>query len=113
MFRVRFGHSWTNAAGRPVEGFREAGLCPACDSGDTSADDLLAFFAVAEEAPLWRVVDFGGHVAAWVESVRRRRVDMVRLRGEERAAHARRLHGEPPCPPSRRRHGHIRRYATP
>ncbi|MFJ8194780.1 DUF6300 family protein [Streptomyces sp. NPDC096094] len=96
LLRVRFGHSWTNTAGRPVKGFREADLCPACDSGDTSADDLLALFAVAEEVPLSSVVDFGGHVAAWVKSVRRRRVDMVRLRSEERAEHAHRLHGEPP-----------------
>ncbi|MFH8242649.1 DUF6300 family protein [Streptomyces sp. NPDC018321] len=85
LLRVRFGHAWTNNAGRPVHGFREADLCAACDSGDTSADGLLALLAVAGDMPLSRVADFGGHVVAWVESVRQRGVDMGRWRSEERA----------------------------
>ncbi|MCZ9348750.1 DUF6300 family protein [Streptomyces mutabilis] len=93
LLRVQFGHAWTNICGHSVEGFREADLCPACDSGDRSADDLLALLTVAERLPVLSVADFGGHVVAWVESVRRRRVDMVRLRSEE---HAHRLHGELP-----------------
>ncbi|MGZ3113550.1 DUF6300 family protein [Streptomyces sp. H62] len=49
---VRFGHSWTNTAGHPGKGFREADLWPACDSGETRADDLLVFFAATEQLPL-------------------------------------------------------------
>ncbi|MDG9695070.1 DUF6300 family protein [Streptomyces sp. DH17] len=93
LLRVRFGHSWTNISGHAVQGFREADLCPACDSGDRSADDLLALLTVDEEIPALRVADFVGHVVAWVEAVRQRGVDMGRLRSEE---HAHRLHGELP-----------------
>ncbi|MFC9050866.1 DUF6300 family protein [Streptomyces anthocyanicus] len=93
LLRVRFGHSWTNITGHLVEGFREADLCPACDSGTTPADDLLALFAVAERVPLTHLAEFGCRVVAWVESVRQPRVDMVRLRGEE---DAHRLNGELP-----------------
>ncbi|MGZ3103506.1 DUF6300 family protein [Streptomyces sp. H72] len=52
LLRVRFGHSWTNTAGHPGKGFREADLWPACDSGETRADDLLVFFAATEQLPL-------------------------------------------------------------
>ncbi|WCN07350.1 DUF6300 family protein [Streptomyces sp. M92] len=93
LLRVRFGHAWTNNAGRPVHGYREADLCRACDSGDTSADGLLTLLTAARDIPLSRVADFGSHVVAWVEAVRQRGVDMDRLRGEERAH---RLHGELP-----------------
>ncbi|MEW2267843.1 DUF6300 family protein [Streptomyces sp. NPDC047853] len=96
LLRVRFGHVWPNIAGHSVEGFREADLCPACDSGETPADALLALLAllaVAEKIPLTHIAEFGCHVAAWVESVRRLSVDMVRLRSEERAH---RHTGEPP-----------------
>ncbi|MFD5284295.1 DUF6300 family protein [Streptomyces rubrogriseus] len=73
LLRVRFGHSWTNITGHLVEGFREADLCPACDSGATPADDLLALFAVAERVPLTHLAEFGCRVVAWVESVRQPR----------------------------------------
>ncbi|MGW3188310.1 DUF6300 family protein [Streptomyces ardesiacus] len=93
LLRVRFGHAWTNTAGQLVEGFREADLCPACDSGRTPADDLLALFAVAEKIPLTRMAELGCRVVAWVESLHQLRVDMARLRSEE---HAYRHSGELP-----------------
>ncbi|MFD5299583.1 DUF6300 family protein [Streptomyces mutabilis] len=85
LLRVRFGHSWTNIAGKPVKGSREADLCPACDSGATSADGLLALLAVAEQIPVSSITAFASHVAAWVESVRHSRADVDALRSEEQA----------------------------
>ncbi|KOU08343.1 DUF6300 family protein [Streptomyces sp. WAC8370] len=93
LLRVRFGHSWTNITGHLVEGFREADLCPACDSGTTPADDLLALFTVAETIPLTRMAELGCRVVAWVESLHQLRVDIARLRSEE---HAYRHSGELP-----------------
>ncbi|MGW0818032.1 DUF6300 family protein [Streptomyces viridiviolaceus] len=54
---------------------------------------MLALFAAAENIPIANIAEFGGHVAAWVESVRQRRVDMDLFSTEE---HAHRQHGELP-----------------
>ncbi|MFD0250031.1 DUF6300 family protein [Streptomyces sp. NPDC127113] len=56
-----------------IENIREnrgvTDLCPACDSGETPADDLLALLVVAEKAPLKLMTELGCHVVAWIESL--------------------------------------------
>lgn len=82
LLRARFPHSWKNARGETVAGIREAELCPACDRVEPAAADLLALFAVDERLDLDNIAEFGGLVAAWVESVRHRTVDLQALDDE-------------------------------
>lgn len=82
LLRVQFWHSWTNATGALAEGVREAELCPACNRGEAPADELLALLAVHERLDAANIAEFGGLVAAWVESVRQRRVDIALLNEE-------------------------------
>ncbi|MFF3469193.1 DUF6300 family protein [Streptomyces sp. NPDC002619] len=42
LLMARFLHSWTNASGVDVTGFKESALCGACHRGQTVADELLA-----------------------------------------------------------------------
>ncbi len=83
LLMAQFSHSWKNARGEEVNGLRAAVLCPACDRGEPAADELLALFAVDDQIGLSNVEAFGGLVAAWVESVRHREVDMALLDEEE------------------------------
>jgi hypothetical protein len=87
LLRARFPYSWRNARGETVAGIREAELCPACDRGKPTADELLALFAVDEQLDLDNVETFGGLVAAWVESLRQETVDLVALADEHERWH--------------------------
>ena len=83
LLLAQFSHSWTNARGEEVTGVREAVLCPACDRGEPAADELLAFFAVDDQARAPTPSKCSaGLVAVWVRSVRHRTVDMDALNEE-------------------------------
>ncbi|MFB6851110.1 DUF6300 family protein [Streptomyces sp. NPDC001939] len=86
LLRARFSYSWKNASGEIVSGIRMAELCPACDQGRPAADELLTLLMVDERLDTQRMVEFGGLVAAWVESVRHHTVDM-RLLDDELLRH--------------------------
>ncbi|MEV0036570.1 DUF6300 family protein [Streptomyces sp. NPDC050804] len=83
LLRASFPHSWKNARGEDVDGIREAVLCPACDHGEPTADELLALFAVDNQIGFSNVEVFGALVAAWVEFVRHREVNMAQLDEEQ------------------------------
>ncbi|WP_328403965.1 DUF6300 family protein [Streptomyces sp. NBC_00390] len=82
LLLATFSHSWTNARGEDVSGLREAVLCPECDRGEQAADELLALFAVDDQVSPSNVEVFAELVAAWVESVRHRHVDIALLDDE-------------------------------
>ncbi|MFE6806797.1 DUF6300 family protein [Streptomyces sp. NPDC057681] len=86
LLRARFGYSWKNASGEIVSGIRTAELCPSCDQGRPAADELLTLLTVDERLGPERIVEFGGLVAAWVESVRHHTVDL-QLLDDERLRH--------------------------
>ncbi|MFD5121065.1 DUF6300 family protein [Streptomyces sp. NPDC058385] len=86
QLRARFSHSWRNASGKIVSGIRTAELCPSCDRGGPAADALLTLLTVDEQLDTEGIVEFGGLVAAWVESVRHHTVDMQFL-DDERLRH--------------------------
>ncbi|MFF1593215.1 DUF6300 family protein [Streptomyces sp. NPDC058286] len=86
LLRSHFSYSWQNASGEIVSGIRMAELCPSCDRGRPAADELLTLLTVDERLDAERLVEFGGLVAAWVESVRHHTVDL-QLLDDERLRH--------------------------
>ncbi|MFG2598607.1 DUF6300 family protein [Streptomyces sp. NPDC048462] len=83
MLRVSFPSSWNNARGQEVSGRREALLCPRCERGAPSAENLLAFFAVDGQLDMANAEVFSELLGVWVEDVRKRRVDTAELAAQE------------------------------
>ncbi|MFE9687129.1 DUF6300 family protein [Streptomyces sp. NPDC006285] len=79
LLLARFPYSWKNGRGEDVSGLREAVLCAGCHHGEPAAAELLALFAVDDQVSPPNQGAFGGLVAAWVESVRHRTVDLALL----------------------------------
>ncbi|MEV6533640.1 DUF6300 family protein [Streptomyces sp. NPDC051639] len=82
LLLAQFPNSWKNNRGEDVDGLREALLCPACDR-EPAAAELVALFAVDDQVDPSNADVFGGLVAAWVESVRHREVDLAMLDDQE------------------------------
>ncbi|WP_030241337.1 DUF6300 family protein [Streptomyces sp. NRRL S-350] len=82
LLSVRYRHSWKNQSGDDVAGIRETLLCPLCSAGNAAAAELIAFFAVEEQASSGNVEVLGEMVAAWVASLRRTPVDEEVLAAE-------------------------------
>ncbi|WP_411147391.1 DUF6300 family protein [Streptomyces sp. A30] len=76
---ARYRHSWKNNRDEDVPGIKEAVLCRGCDQTDPAAAELLALFIVDEHVTPENLETFGGLAAAWVESVRQRKVDEALL----------------------------------
>lgn len=83
LLLARFPHSWKNNAGEDVEGLREAALCPSCDRGEPTVDQLLALFAVDEQLDQANVETFSRLAVRWVDVARTRAVDQAALAEEE------------------------------
>ncbi|MGW3627007.1 DUF6300 family protein [Streptomyces sp. NPDC000880] len=75
-------HLWKNSRDEDVHGIRAAILCPACDAGEPATNELLTLFAADEQLDLENIEEFGGLVAAWVKSVRQRKLDIELLNEE-------------------------------
>ncbi|MER7195494.1 DUF6300 family protein [Streptomyces flaveolus] len=76
LLMVRYGHAWENRNGSLVTGIRECLLCPLCSRGDEAAENVIALLAENEQMTSYdELRGLGGTVAAWVESLRQRRVD--------------------------------------
>ncbi|MFH8342837.1 DUF6300 family protein [Streptomyces sp. AM6-12] len=82
LLLVRFPHSWAGADGQRLRGLRESTLCAVCDRGRTETEALLRLLTTCGELDAVCSGFAGGLVAAWVESLRRERVDLELLADE-------------------------------
>ncbi|WP_326642114.1 DUF6300 family protein [Streptosporangium sp. NBC_01755] len=67
---VRLPHTWTNAAGDPVRGIRDALLCACCDAGDPNAGPIITYFAVHGSAQPETLVQLARYLLRWIHRAR-------------------------------------------
>lgn len=82
LLTAQFPHAWKNARDEEVNGIREVALCPACDRGQPTADDLLSLFPVDGQLAFSNGETFTELVSAWVAHVRQQQVDLASLDDE-------------------------------
>ncbi|WP_159026604.1 DUF6300 family protein [Streptomyces vietnamensis] len=85
LLKAEFPHTWKNATEQDVTGVRAVALCPECDRGEPSADALLALFTVDGQLSEQNLTVFTDLMAAWLDVVRHKSVDMERLDAEHKA----------------------------
>ncbi|MFE5596868.1 DUF6300 family protein [Streptomyces sp. NPDC056549] len=82
LLRAEFPHTWRNAAGEEVTGVRAAVLCPQCDRGEPATDALLALFTLDRQLGEEELLALTDRIAAWVNTLRTKSVDIKHLDAE-------------------------------
>lgn len=82
LLLVSYPNAWENASGQMVAGIKEAVLCPVCHKGQLDADKLIGLLQANESLPPEELDEFAALAAAWIESERRRTVDVDALDDE-------------------------------